>query len=172
VTRTTEPTPAIAVRTCAAILRGDKICLIHRRRPGGDQYSLPGGLLHPDEEASAGLARELKEELDLDLTGIADRPQLRWVQDQATTRPSSDQLFRRRHLIYVLSIPPGVRDGIATTEQDAEDSTSVVWVPLAKAASYHLYPTVGEALSQLPGPTPTPGPVMLPAITDRTYSWR
>ncbi|MET8538978.1 NUDIX domain-containing protein [Streptomyces sp. NPDC005065] len=64
-TKTTDPTPAIAVRTCAAILRGDEICLIHRRRPGGDQYSLPGGLLYPDEEASAGLARELKEELDL-----------------------------------------------------------------------------------------------------------
>ncbi|MFE2093371.1 NUDIX hydrolase [Streptomyces sp. NPDC059460] len=58
-TTTIEPTPAIAVRTCVAILRGDKICLIHRRRPGGDQYSLPGGLLHPDEEASAALAREL-----------------------------------------------------------------------------------------------------------------
>ncbi|MFB7223902.1 hypothetical protein [Streptomyces sp. NPDC056227] len=32
-TTTTEPTPAIAVRTCAAILRGDKICLIHRHAP-------------------------------------------------------------------------------------------------------------------------------------------
>ncbi|MET4648226.1 ADP-ribose pyrophosphatase YjhB (NUDIX family) [Streptomyces atratus] len=171
-TKTTEPTPAIAVRACVAILRGDEICLIHRRRPGGDQYSLPGGLLYPDEEASAGLARELKEELDLDLTGISDRPQLRWVQDQATTRPGSDQVFRRRHLIYVLPIPPGVRDAIATTEQDAEDSTSVVWVPLAQAASCHLYPAVGEALSQLAGPTAASGPAMLPAITDMTYSWR
>ncbi|MET8538906.1 hypothetical protein ABZV67_46645 [Streptomyces sp. NPDC005065] len=94
------------------------------------------------------------------------------MQDQATTRPGSDQLFRRRHLIYVLPIPPGVRDAIATTEQDAEDSTSVVWVPLAQAASYHLYPAVGEALSQLAGPTPASGPVMLPAITDLTCSWR
>ncbi|WP_329167297.1 NUDIX hydrolase (plasmid) [Streptomyces sp. NBC_01717] len=168
----TKPTHAIAVRACAVILGGDKICLIHRRRSGGDLYSLPGGLLHPDEERSAALARELKEELDLDLAGIPDWPQLRWVQDQATSRPGSDQLFRRRHLIYVLPIPVGVRDAIATTEQDAEDSTSVVWVPPAEAASYHLYPAVGEALSQLAGPIPAPGPAMLPAITDMTYSWR
>ncbi|WP_329453770.1 NUDIX hydrolase (plasmid) [Streptomyces sp. NBC_01724] len=165
-----EPTAGIAVRACAAILQGDKICLIHRRRPGGDQHSLPGGLLHPDEEASAALARELKEELGLDLADFSDPPQLRWVQHQATTRPGSGQLFRRLHLIYRLSIPTGIRDAIATTELDAEDSTSVVWVPLAQAASHHLYPAVGEALSQLAAPAP--GPVMLAAITDRTYSWR
>ncbi|MER8084218.1 NUDIX hydrolase [Streptomyces sp. NPDC094048] len=169
---TTEPTPTIAVRTCAAILQGKEICLIHRQRPKGDQHSLPGGLLHPDEEVPAGLARELKEELSLDLAGIPDQPQLRWVQDQTTTRPGSNEPFRRLHLIHVLSIPRHVRDSLTTTEQDAEDATRVVWIPLAQAAAYHLYPAVEQALSQLARPTPTPCAVMLPSITDRTYSWR
>ena len=35
------------------------MALIYRQRPCGDQYSLPGGLVHADEEVPAALAREL-----------------------------------------------------------------------------------------------------------------
>jgi 8-oxo-dGTP pyrophosphatase MutT (NUDIX family) len=163
------PSTAIAVRTCAVILEDRQVCLIHRERPDGDQYSLPGGLVHADEEVPAALARELKEELDLDLAALPGRPELRWVQDQITTRPGSDAPFRRLHLIHVLHVPPHTRHTLAATEQDAEDHARIVWTDLDQAARLHLYPAAGEALSALAAPA---SPVLLPPITDRTYSWR
>ncbi|QDN54177.1 NUDIX hydrolase [Streptomyces sp. S1D4-20] len=163
------PSTAIAIRTCAVILEGRQICLIHRQRPDGDQYSLPGGLVHADEEVPAALARELKEELDLDLSALPGRPELRWVQDQITTRPGSDAPFRRLHLIHVLHVPPHARHTMAATEQDAEDHARIVWTDLDQAARLHLYPAAAEALSAL---ATQASPVLLPPITDRTYSWR
>ncbi|GAA1994301.1 NUDIX hydrolase [Kitasatospora viridis] len=167
---TTIDTPAVPIRTCVAIVNRGEVCLIHRRRTNGDQFSFPGGLLNPDEEVLAALLRELKEELDLDVTALADPPALRWVQDQVNTRPGTDTLFRRLHLIHVLDAPDSIREHVAATEQDAEDTTRVVWIPLAEAADLHLYPAAGPALAALASGATVP--VQLPPMHDRTYSWR
>ncbi|MFE3505309.1 NUDIX hydrolase [Kitasatospora sp. NPDC059146] len=167
---TSSGTPAVPIRTCVAIVNRGEVCLIHRRRADGDQFSLPGGIVGADEEILSALLRELKEELDLDVAGMAAPPALRWVQDQANTRPGTDTLFRRLHLIYVLDAPDSIRDHVAATEQDAEDTTRVVWIPLAEAADLHLYPAAGPALAGLA--TDTTVPVQLPPMHDRTYSWR
>ncbi|WP_116211587.1 NUDIX domain-containing protein [Streptomyces olivoreticuli] len=169
-----QTAPAIPIRACAVILHDRHICLIHRERPDGDQYSLPGGLVHADEEVPAALARELKEELGLDLAELTSRPELRWVQDQITTRPGSSAPFRRLHLIHVLHLPPDARQTMANTEQDAEDHAPIVWTHLDRAARLHLYPAAGEAIGTLAkahDQTAT-APVLLPPITDRTYRWR
>ncbi|MGF1427075.1 NUDIX domain-containing protein [Kitasatospora sp. LaBMicrA B282] len=164
--------PAIAIRVCAALLCGGEVCLIHRQRPDGDQYSLPGGLVEPAEEVPAALARELQEELGLGVARLPYPPVLRWVQDQLTTRPGSDELFRRLHLVHVLPVPTHVRSTVAAIERDASDATRVLWLPLPEAADLHLYPAVGDVLDQLRAPGAPTGPAQLPAITDRTYSWR
>ncbi|MEV6210228.1 NUDIX domain-containing protein [Kitasatospora sp. NPDC051914] len=164
--------PAVVVRTCAVLLEGRDVCLIHRVRPGGDQFSLPGGLLDPAEHVPEGLARELREELGLDVAGLPEQPQLRWVQDQANTRPGREGIFRRLHLVHVLRVPPHVRQTVAATEQDAEDRNRVLWLDLEQAATLHLYPAVGSVLGSLAGPEDAPGPVLLPPITDRTFTWR
>ena len=96
------PATALTVRACCLILHDGQVALIHRQRPGGDQYSVPGGVVHADEEVTAALARELEEELGLDVTALPRPPELRWVQDQITTRPGSTAPFRRLHLIRVL----------------------------------------------------------------------
>ncbi|MFJ1756481.1 NUDIX hydrolase [Kitasatospora sp. NPDC088134] len=167
---TAADAPALPIRTCVAIINRAEVCLIHRRRADGDQFSLPGGLLNLDEEVPAALLRELKEELDLDVTAMAAPPDLRWVQGQTNTRPGTDTLFRRLHLIHVLDAPDQVRATIAATEQDADDTTRVVWSPLAEAATLHLYPAAGPALEALANGTTIP--VQLPPMHDRTYSWR
>ncbi|WP_367132921.1 MULTISPECIES: NUDIX domain-containing protein [Streptomyces] len=169
-----QTAPAIAIRTCAAILHDRHVCLIHRERPDGDQYSLPGGLVHADEEVPTALARELREELGLDLAELTSTPELRWVQDQITTRPGSATPFRRLHLIHVLHLPPDARHAVADTEQDAEDHARIVWTKVDHAADLHLYPAVGETIGTLTSASgrATPAPVLLPPITDRTYRWR
>ncbi|MFQ6196967.1 NUDIX hydrolase [Streptomyces sp. NPDC000405] len=169
---TAEPTTAITVRSCAVILHDQHVCLILRQRPDGDQHSLPGGLVHADEEVPAALARELKEELDLDVRALPVEPQLRWVQDQITTRPGSATQFRRLHLIHVLHLPPHARHGIAATEQDAEDHTRIVWAELHQAPKLHLYPAVGNAIATLTSTTHATTSVLLSPITDRIYRWR
>ncbi|MEU1307797.1 NUDIX domain-containing protein [Streptomyces cinnamoneus] len=169
-----SPTPAIPIRTCAVILHDGRMCLIRRERPDGDQHSLPGGLVHAGEEVPDALARELKEELGLDLAELTSSPELRWVQDQITTRPGGDAPFRRLHLIHVLHLPPDARHAVADAEQDAEDHAPIVWTELNRAARLHLYPAVGKAIGTLTsarGQT-APAPVLLPPITDRTYRWR
>ncbi|MFJ7905117.1 NUDIX domain-containing protein [Streptomyces sp. NPDC096198] len=167
-----EPATALTVRVCAVILQDHRICLIHRERPDGDQYSLPGGLVHSDEEVPAALTRELREELDLDLSALPERPELRWVQDQITTRPGAEEPFRRIHLIHVLHLPPHSGFTMADTEQDAEDHARIIWVEVDRAARLHLYPAISEAIGALTSTQRQPAPVLLSPITDQTYRWR
>ena len=162
--------PGIPIRVCAVILNRDEVCLIRRHRTDGDQHSLPGGIVNADEPIADALARELREELDLDVTALPEPPRLRWVQDQHTTRPGTPGTFRRLHLIHVLRLPDAARHGLAAAEQDAEDDAAVVWIDLEKAAELHLYPAVGEALSAVKR-TMTDA-IALPPITSETYTWR
>ncbi len=173
-----SPVSALIVRACCVILHDRQVALIHRQRPGGDQYSLPGGLVHADEQVPAALARELKEELGLDVTALPRRPELRWVQDQLTTRPGSTVPFRRLHLIHVLpDLPSRARHAMPATEQDAEDYARILWEPIDQAARLHLYPAAGTAIQSLASicvqPAPTHhGPELPLALTWRSASAR
>nr|WP_237525891.1 NUDIX domain-containing protein [Streptomyces sp. SID4923] len=164
---TTEGVPAVPVRVCAVLVEGGELCLIRRERPAGAQYSLPGGLLHANEQVPAGLARELQEELGLDVAALPEPPRLLRVQDQVTTRPGRPGTFRRLHLIHLVTVPREMRAAFPAAELDAEDGTRVVWVPLAEAAGLHLYPAAGPVLLEAAG-----ADVLLPPLTDLTYAWR
>lgn len=161
----------IPVRVCVALVSQGEVCLIHRSRGSGrlDQYSLPGGLVEPGEDVAAALVRELMEELDLDITSVGT-PVLRWRQRQATTRPGSDTLFRREHLIHVLEVPDQLRVHIAPCEQDATDTTAVVWIPLNALAALHLYPDAGPALASYD--SPLHAVIDLNPMGDDNYNWR
>ncbi len=168
-----SPVTTLTVRACCVILHDRQVALIRRQRPGGDQYSLPGGLVHADEEVPAALARELSEELGIDVTALPRRPELRWVQDQLTTCAGSAAPFRRLHLIHVLpDLPSHARHAMAATEQDAEDHTQVTWTPIGQAARLHLYPAAGTAIETLAGTCGQPVPVLLPPVTDQNCRWR
>ncbi len=167
------PATALTVRACCLILHDGQVALIHRQRPAGDQYSVPGGVVHADEEVTVALARELEEELGLDVTALPRPPELRWVQDQLTTRPGSTGPFRRLHLIHVLpDLPSRARHAMAATEQDAEDYAKITWTPVGRAAGLHLYPAVGAAIETLAGTRAQGAPVLLPPITDQSFRWR
>jgi 8-oxo-dGTP pyrophosphatase MutT (NUDIX family) len=164
----------LTVRACCVILHDGQVALIHRPRPGGDQYSLPGGLVHADEQVPAALARQLNEELGLDVTALPCRPELRWVQDQLTTRPGSTDPFRRLHLVHVLpDLSSSARHAMPAAEQDAEDCTRIVWEPIDQAAGLHLpVPAAGAVIQGLASAGVLRAPVLLPPITDQSYRWR
>lgn len=170
--RPSATAPALAVRTSAVILDGDHMCLIRRRRPDGDQFSVPGGLVDQYEQIPAALARELDEELGLDLAAVPESAELRWIQDQIVTRPGTTDLFRRLHLIHLLRLPARLRGTLARTERDADDHNHVVWMDYRRAAEVHLYPAIGPALKAVGQSAIADGPVSLPAITDATFQWR
>lgn len=56
----------------------DKILLLHERKLG---WELPGGGLDHGESIQEGLAREVKEELGVELQEFTDKPYAVWVED-------------------------------------------------------------------------------------------
>src|SRR5512141_2772207 len=57
-------------RAAAIIIRNQNLLLIHRRRPGRDYYTLPGGGVEFDESNEEACMREVKEETGLDVLDI------------------------------------------------------------------------------------------------------
>ena len=82
-----SPVTPLTARACCVILHDGQVALIHRQRPGSDQYPLPGGLVRADEQVQAALARELSEQLGLDVIALPRRPELRWC--NASSPPAS-----------------------------------------------------------------------------------
>ncbi|MBU6427298.1 NUDIX domain-containing protein [Patescibacteria group bacterium] len=54
-------------RATAVILKGRKVLMFHRIKPGHDYFVFPGGGIEPGETAEEAMKREIKEELDLDV---------------------------------------------------------------------------------------------------------
>lgn len=109
-TSTPEPPTAAAfarikIRTGALVFCGDYVALIRRNRSGSTHYTPPGGDVEHGEDLDAALARELAEELDLDIDQ-AEGGDLMWVVDQRVTRPGPTPPPRKLHLIYRLHITP------------------------------------------------------------------
>ncbi|MEV5645859.1 NUDIX domain-containing protein [Streptomyces flaveolus] len=179
-TRTPEvpaaPFSRIKVRTGALVFCGDDVALIRRDRDGSVHYTPPGGNVEDGEYFRQALARELAEELDLDIDR-ADGGDLLWVVDQRVTRPGLTPPPRKLHLIYRLHITPDVRAGLAEQELDELPDGSheigvIEWIDYRTAAGLPLFPPIGRALAALPHPRATVGDAALDAVTDENYTWR
>lgn len=60
-------------------VKDDKILLVKEAPDLADKWELPGGGLCFGEEPHAGLAREIKEEMNLDVTWISRQPVYVWM---------------------------------------------------------------------------------------------
>ncbi|MFB8381804.1 NUDIX domain-containing protein [Streptomyces rubiginosohelvolus] len=179
-TSTPEP-PATAafarikIRTGALVFCGDYVALIRRDRSGSTHYTPPGGNVEHGEDLDVALARELAEELDLDIDQ-AEGGDLMWVVDQRVTRPGPTPPPRKLHLIYRLHISPEVRATLAEAEldelPDGSHETGVIeWIDYRKTAELPIFPPVGAALAALPDPRATVTDAALEAVTDDNYTW-
>ncbi|MFJ5231318.1 NUDIX domain-containing protein [Kitasatospora sp. NPDC088391] len=163
----TEAARTVPVRVGALLVAGGRVCLIRRRRGGGEQDTVPGGLVGAGEGERAALLRELREELGLVLAAGVLAPVPHFEQEQATVRPVDGRVFRRRHLLWAVDLPPDAADRTSAVELDDPGGTEVVWLPVPRARGVHLYPDVGAVL----GATPGPGTRRLPPVGD-SYRWR
>ncbi|RJL21036.1 NUDIX domain-containing protein [Bailinhaonella thermotolerans] len=171
-----EPFSRIKIRVGAVVFCGDDVALIRRDRPTGSHYTPPGGNVRAGEPLPDALAREMSEELHLDLAE-ASAPELAWICDQMVSRPGPTPPPRKIHMIFRCHITPQVRQGLATVEYDAQPDGSaepgvIEWVDYRKADRLPLFPLVGQALAALAHPRAPIDAVLLPAATDATYTWR
>lgn len=60
----------VRIRASAIITRGNQILLMHRKKAGKEYWVLPGGGVEQGETAEAAVAREVKEETNLDVVQV------------------------------------------------------------------------------------------------------
>ncbi|MEU7488615.1 NUDIX hydrolase [Streptomyces sp. NPDC042319] len=161
----------IKIRVAAAVFHGDEVALIHRLKNGRDQYTLPGGNVEPGEAIPQALARELDEELGLDVAALDSAPQLTWLQDAMVTRPGSTPP-RKLHLVFRLHIDRCTRARLRAVEYDDTVGTGhLTWCHYKDTAGKALFPPV--PLAEPAGPTAPldAADALLPALDDTNYQW-
>ncbi|MYQ46557.1 NUDIX domain-containing protein [Streptomyces sp. SID4985] len=169
------PFSRIKIRTGALVFCGDDVALIRRDRAESTHYTPPGGNVEHGEDLDAALARELAEELDLDITQ-AEGGDLLWVVDQRVTRPGPTPPPRKLHLIHRFHISPDVRATLAEQELDELPDGShevgvIEWIDYRKTAELPIFPPIGPALAALADPRAAVANAALDAVTDENYTW-
>ncbi|MGV9341781.1 NUDIX domain-containing protein [Streptomyces sp. NPDC003688] len=173
----TPPAPfsRIKIRTGALVFCGNDVALIRRDRAESTHYTPPGGNVEHGEDLDAALARELAEELGLDITQ-AEGGDLLWVVDQRVTRPGPTPPPRKLHLIHRFHISPGVRATLAEQELDelpdgGHEVGVIEWIDYRKTAELPIFPPIGPALAALADPRAAVANAALDAVTDENYTW-
>ncbi|MFF0428507.1 NUDIX hydrolase [Streptomyces sp. NPDC004520] len=165
------PFHRIKIRVAALIDNGDEVALIKRSKNGTEQYTVPGGNVDPGEPIPAALARELKEELNLDIEQADAAPRFTWLIDAMVSRPG-DTPPRKLHLVFRLTISDHVRATLNPTEHDdTAGAGELVWLRRQETHDITLFPPVPLADLATPATDLEAAAALLPALDDSNYRW-
>jgi len=124
----------IGVRAAALLVADDKLLLVNHRKGGRSYWVLPGGHVRPGEPLPDALRREMKEELDLDVT-------------VGPLLIVHDFIRGERHVVNnVFRVETASTDVHVTPEKVLKDAR---WVPLDELESVDLLPPIGAELRRI-----------------------
>ncbi len=113
------------------IIDKDKILLMHRVKDGKEYYVLPGGGIEEGETPLIAVAREIKEETNLD---VEVGPLM--------CKLSGDMSGERKEHYFVAKSFSGdlALSGPEKERQSADNKYSLEWIPLDRLGGLTLYP--------------------------------
>lgn len=125
------------VRPCLAIIQDNKILLLKYNYSGKDVYGLPGGNPEQDDTLEQTIMRELKEELNLEVT----------VEKLLLT---GEVIFPEKNVSTLHCLFSGsIINGTPQINPAETSALEAVWVDADKIDSLNLYPNVGRELKEL-----------------------
>ena len=136
----------IELRAAALCIAGGKVLLVNHRKHGESYWVLPGGHVEHGESLADALAREMDEELGLDVT----------VGPLALVH---DFITGKRHVVnHVFRID---LDNDAFTLSPGKTLKDARWVPLDEIDAIDLRPAIAKHLRRFAEPPDGDGPVYL-----------
>ncbi|MGQ9616809.1 MAG: NUDIX hydrolase [Spirochaetota bacterium] len=122
----------------AAVFKEDEVLLVRRGKPPlYGRWSLPGGVVHPDEDMKSALKREIKEECGIDVE-VYDLIDIFEYIEQ-------DKDKRVRYHYIVFDFRAEQSGGIL---KPASDVLEVRWVSLSRLEEYELTDKVIEVINK------------------------
>jgi ADP-ribose pyrophosphatase YjhB (NUDIX family) len=123
------------VRPSAIILQNERVLTLRYCYGGQDVYGLPGGNPDPGESLAEALARELKEELgiEVNVNHMAICGEVIWQEVNKETL----------HMVFFADITAG----IPALNPDQTTALEMVWLPVADLNGKLLYPNVGKQIT-------------------------
>jgi len=132
------------------VSKDDHLLLGYKDPKWGGRYSdcwvLPGGGVDDNETDIEALYREIKEEVDLDITpyeSILIDDSLTGENETIHNVTGEPVTFKMQFLDYVTKIPKDAKD-IPVTAKD--DLAEVEWIPFDKLSEYTLSPSTRDLL--------------------------
>lgn len=123
-------------RVSSIVVKDDKILLIHRRKHGDEYWVVPGGGIEEGETIEEGLAREVKEEMGLDLKKFF------LITTTSEKIHLDGQEKEIEHYFYLCELSDGepILGGPEAEANSEENWFNLEWVNKNNLTSLDLYP--------------------------------
>jgi len=122
----------------AVIFRKDEVLLVRRGKPPlYGRWSLPGGVVHPEEDMKSALKREVREECGIDVEVFDLIDIFEYIEKDEENR------VKYHYIVFDFRAEPG-----GGYLKPASDILEARWVPLSKLEGYGLTDKVIEVINK------------------------